>query len=252
MRSALLYAVFVMLLFGTMSKPSFATTINVYGKLFSEAGPQANPDPFVHWGKQTFTGPAPTLNNVVSEAITEYASSTTTYNYSVDSFSKKASFLANFSHGVSSMPESWADSYCWLAFTVTESVNYAIDGNYSLVGSGKVAQDVSLMNSLGAILFSDRQKSLSTINEYFTIDGAGGDNLNSYTGSASGVLAPGTYFFSYKYSLSNAGPAALTSGFAELTLDPSPASAVPEPGTIALLGSGLAGLAFITRRRTKR
>ena len=140
----------------------------------------------------------------------------------------------------------------WL--TVTAPVRYTVDlSGYSL------SQHVSDGNQEGSeIVFG--LPSAPTFPAPFDISSADGvTNNNGYfvPFHTSGVLAAGNYSFSLEantdyYTFTHGVDSAQDSASVDLTLRFSPATAVPEPGTLTLMGLGIFGMGCVAIHRASR
>lgn len=192
--------------------------------------------------QQKFSNPT-TLPVSTSDTATAGGSSvTTTYGLS------NAALDITFSHareGVVSGSQASAFSDGSIYFSVDAAVDYELAGSYTAVDplGRRVFLEVTLRDVTNATnLFYNKQESYSTVDESFTLGGAGGDLDNQSTGSLTGTLLPGNeYLFDYSVLIQAypqpAGDAATATGNVTLTLVPEPSTALLFSGGLLLLGT---------------
>ncbi len=142
----------------------------------------------------------------------------------------------------------YAQSNGGIFFSSDTNLDFVASGSYAATDSEgrRTWFDADLYDVTDSVyLFRSQQHSDQTVNESFTLGGAGGDLLNLVEGVLAGTIIAGhdyrlTYFTQIMaFPSTTTGASAV--GFLSINF-------VPEPGTAVLLSLGLVGLAVSKRR----
>ena len=230
-----------------------ADIINISGKLFSEAGPQANTSNFYHWGKQTFTAPQDNFS-AVSTTITEYASCSNTYDFLIDNENDYGYFKLTAQQSVSGHIEpvyrAYSLYYEAVSFTITDPVTYTIEGFWDLDGVAKIDAYVNLTN-WSVNQFSNSQISENTPDEYFVAGGTGGDYHSYSEGPLTGTLEAGTYELRSWGRITTTGTSASASSSIAIYFNQAPVEEVPEPSVLLFMLTGLGSVLALKKRKQR-
>jgi hypothetical protein len=182
---------------------------------------------------------------------------TYTYQDGADDFSFAVDFLAR--HDASHW--SLSSSYGSLYFDVSADMAFTIAGEFNMAPGS--TPDAHIFNggiydlTTGQWIYYSSQHSRNTASEAFTLGQNGGDYANTLIQSGSYDLLAGHQYQVYYATWNQADPYAAegnASGyfsFSAHSVNPAP-EAVPEPGTLALSGLGLAFLAGAAIRKRLR
>jgi hypothetical protein len=189
------------------------------------------------------------------------SSSSTRYMYSGvgDNVSLSAFFTQSRAGALNSATESMGTL---IRFTVDTDSTYRLLGEYTVDDVGPTSGFVRFSASLrdgdevsGTLLLRTEQRSSNTVDEQLRFGEFGGDQLNTFSGSLTGMMLAGhTYTLTYD-AVSQANPDADTGmsarGAWALDIgDGAPLTSVPDSGsTAAMLTVALAGVFAIRRRQ---
>jgi hypothetical protein len=165
--------------------------------------------------------------------------SRSTSSYSFDVAMAEAIFHFDFDHvrdgdgppgGIGRGDFAYSDGT--LSFSLSEPMFYQIEGQYLLDG---IPNGMSLFISLlrqptQTVVFLSEQSGAGVTDQRFDVGGLDGTNFNNLSGNPSGVLTPGTYLFSYQYTIRAAVSDSGASATGWLSF-----GIVPEPTMVLLL-----------------
>jgi len=142
-----------------------------------------------------------------------------------------------------------------LYFTADQNASYSLSGAYAMSGDQEIYYYVTLDDITSTQnLFTNEQRSYSTIDESFLLGETGGDSTNSLSGSLTGDLITGhdysLFFNSYIHAVPASNSIATAAGFVDLTITGEVVvNPVPIPAAIWLFGTALIGLVGFGKRR---
>lgn len=151
-------------------------------------------------------------------------------------------------------------SYANIDFTADAALDYSLSGEYSFSGGlGDLVMDVFLKDqTTNTMLFYGRQWSISVNGASFVLGGTSGTYFNHLEGSLTGSLIAGndyTFYYSYYTKERQNGDTISGNGNLQLALTEQTTQqpgAIPEPASVALMGFGLAGIAYRRQRGNKK
>lgn len=181
---------------------------------------------------ETFSPSFPVAGTDLATNGGTWAQSTYDFNVVQDT----GSFAFDFDLSRSTL-ESRAWVFGSIEFTMSDPLDYDLEGSLSMLGDGRIVVSVTLKDLLGYaghIIYRSQHASQTTPDESFTLGVAGGDIVSTEFGELSGRLLPHVpYRLNYSYWIDHAsafpGASATAEGMLNFALTPP-----PQPGATAL------------------